>query len=73
MKVYFKNQSIVMRVSGARVPPADILFTTGAKTTGIDAGVSPTISITDDYLYVCVKGGEAGEAIWKKSLLFQSI
>ena len=49
------------------------IFTSGVKTTGIDAGVLGTISITDDYIYVCVTGGVAGVAIWKKSLLFQSI
>ena len=30
------------------------------------------VSITDDYLYICVKGGAAGSAIWKKAPLFVS-
>jgi hypothetical protein len=49
------------------------VFTTGEKITGRDAGIYLSISITDDYLYVCVTGGEAGVAVWKKSLMFQSI
>jgi hypothetical protein len=47
--------------------------TSGEKVTGVHAGVLGTISITDDYMYLCVKEGEAGVAIWKKSLLFQSL
>jgi hypothetical protein len=30
------------------------------------------MSLTDDYIYVCVRGGEAGQAIWKKFILFTS-
>ena len=51
---------------------ANLLVLSGEKQTGIDAGIYPSISITDDYLYVCVTGGEAGVAIWKKSLLFHT-
>ena len=51
---------------------AALLVLAGEKKTGVDAGVCPSISITDDYLYVCVTGGVAGVAIWKKSLMFQT-
>jgi hypothetical protein len=44
----------------------------GAKQTGIDAGVQGQISITDDYGYFCVTGGPVGIAIWKKFILFQT-
>ena len=44
----------------------------GAKQTGLDAGVQGQISITDDYGYFCVTGGPAGTAIWKKFILFQT-
>lgn len=47
-------------------------FLTGAKKTGVDAGVMPSFSFTDDYLYILVQEGTAGEAIWKKALLFQT-
>jgi len=47
-------------------------FLTGAKQTGVDAGVWPSFSVTDDYLYILVQGGDAGTAIWKKALLFQT-
>jgi len=44
----------------------------GAKQTGLDAGVQGQISITDDYGYFCVTGGPVGIAIWKKFILFQT-
>ena len=44
-------------------------FLTGVKKTGVDAGVMPSFSFTDDYLYILVQGGAVGEAIWKKTLL----
>ena len=47
-------------------------FLTGAKKTGVDPGVMPSFSFTDDYLHILVQGGAAGEAIWKKALLFQT-
>ena len=50
----------------------DAAFMTGAKKTGIDAGVMPSFSITDDYLYILVQEGDAGTAIWKKALLYQT-
>lgn len=46
---------------------------TGERITGIDGGVLNSLSIGNDYLYVCVQGGEAGVAIWKKMVLFQSV
>jgi len=42
----------------------------GEKKTGVDAGTIGQMSITDDYLYICVLSGEIGIAIWKKSVLF---
>jgi len=50
----------------------DIAVGLGEKKTGVDAGVCPSFSFTDDYLYVCVKSGDANTAIWKKTLLFQT-
>ena len=49
-----------------------IRFTEGEKYTSTDAGIVGEISITDDYLYVCVKTGTTGNAIWKKAPMFQS-
>lgn len=48
------------------------MFTTGEKITGRDAGLLDQESRTDDYIYKCVKGGDAGVAIWKKFVLFES-
>ena len=44
----------------------------GERKTGIDPGYFGQQSITDDYLYTCVQGGLAGEAIWKKSILMHT-
>jgi len=49
-----------------------ILVLSGEKKTGTDAGVCPSFSITDDYMYVCVQSGDAASAIWKKILLFHT-
>ena len=46
---------------------------TGEKKTGVDSGYYRQISITDDYLFICVLEGEAGTAIWKKTILFQTL
>lgn len=45
---------------------------TGAKTTTSDAGTYGQTSLDDDYLYVCVQTGTAGNAIWKKIPLVES-
>jgi hypothetical protein len=42
------------------------------KKTGIDAGYLGQRAFDDDYWYVCTKEGEAGVAIWKKSMLFNT-
>ena len=52
---------------------ADVVYGSTEKKTGIDAGYLGEISITDDYLYVCVLAGIAGEAKWKKLPMFISI
>jgi len=44
-------------------------MTEGEKITGRDAGVISNISLTDDYLYVCVESGDAANAIWKKFII----
>lgn len=42
----------------------------GAKASATDAGTFGQLSLTDDYLYICVQTGTAGNAIWKKTVLF---
>lgn len=49
-----------------------INFLSGEKKSGVHAGRLWQMSLSDDYLYVCVKAGEIGVAIWKKTLLFQT-
>jgi hypothetical protein len=44
----------------------------GEKSSVTDAGVLLQMSVTDDYLYVCVKAGEAGSAVWKRTILFKT-
>lgn len=55
-------------------PTSQITIGTGEKLTGVDAGTLHQLSVTDDYLYVCVSPGtEPGTATWKKLALTQSI
>lgn len=42
----------------------------GPKSSSNDSGGIGDMSITDDYLYICVSSGNAGNAIWKKIPLF---
>ena len=42
----------------------------GARSSANDAGTFGDISLTDDYTYFCVQSGSAGNAIWKKSIMF---
>ena len=42
----------------------------GEKSSSTDAGEFGDMSITDDYLYICVSGGNAGTATWKRIPLF---
>ena len=49
-----------------------VTLLTGERKSGVDAGVCPSFSFTDDYMYVCVKTGDSESAIWKKTLLFHT-
>lgn len=44
----------------------------GEKKTGVDAGTLGQLSVTDDYLYICVKQGDSTTAVWKRIVLFQT-
>jgi hypothetical protein len=43
----------------------------GAKSSATDPGALFEMSVTDDYLFVCVRAGEAGSAVWKRTILFK--
>jgi hypothetical protein len=45
-------------------------ITFGAKASSSDAGTLFQMAIDDDYLYICVSAGSAGNAKWKRCLLF---
>lgn len=45
----------------------------GEKRTSTDAGYFGQMSLTDDYLYVCVKEGVGGDAKWKKISMYESL
>jgi hypothetical protein len=45
---------------------------TGAKLSSVDAGTYGQTSLDDDYLYICIQTGTAGNAIWKKIPLVES-
>lgn len=49
-----------------------ISFGYGEKKTGIHSGKEFELSVTDDYLYICVQPGDEKNAIWKKIILFQT-
>lgn len=44
----------------------------GPRSSASDSGLLFEISIDDDYMYVCVKEGSVGNAIWKKSILIRN-
>jgi hypothetical protein len=44
----------------------------GDKSSAVDAGLMGQISIGDDYVYFCTVQGTAGNATWKKTVLFQT-
>lgn len=44
----------------------------GPKSSQSDAGYFGQVSLEDDFLYICVKAGEAGSAVWKKTILFNT-
>lgn len=45
-------------------------ITFGAKSSASDAGDLFQMAIDDDYLYICVLAGTAGNAKWKRTVLF---
>lgn len=55
----------------ARIDAA-VTYSEGERYSSIHAGTVGMISITDDYIYICVKTGTAGNAVWKKSPMFIS-
>lgn len=42
----------------------------GERLTGIHPGAYGEMSLTDDYLFVCVRAGGPGLATWKRTVLF---
>lgn len=48
------------------------IMATGAKYSATHAGMLHETSCDDDYMYICVVAGTAGNAIWKKTPLFKS-
>jgi hypothetical protein len=78
-----KVTSISSESTDIEYPSAKLLFSQlagkanaigwGARTSSNDAGTLTDMSLDDDYLYVCVFTGIAGEARWKKALLFESL
>ena len=48
------------------------LIPEGEKSSAIHAGTFGEMSLSDDYLFLCVKTGTAGNAIWKRTILHQT-
>ena len=55
---------------GEKGDPLNVM--TGARSSAVDAGNFGEISLADDYVYFCVLSGTAGNAVWKKSLMFST-
>ncbi len=65
------------KILGTDPETGEIIFVSnlipeGEKHSAIDAGKFGEMSLTDDYLFLCVKTGTAGNAIWKKTSLHQT-
>lgn len=43
----------------------------GTKQSAVHAGDLFDVSVDDDYLYICVSGGTAGNAIWKRTSIIK--
>lgn len=54
------------------IPIPIVKATFGTRTTGTNEGILGEIYTDDDYIYICVLAGEAGTAIWKRSMLSQT-
>ena len=57
---------------GDKGDPGVISFGIGERSSATDAGTFGNMSLTDDYMYVCTQTGTAGNAIWKKMVMFQT-
>jgi hypothetical protein len=44
----------------------------GDKSSATDAGNFGEVSLGDDYVYFCTQTGTAGNAVWKKTVLFNT-
>lgn len=54
------------------LPSINEYISYGSKYSSVHAGELFDISIDNDFLYICVQTGTAGNAIWKKTALMQS-
>jgi hypothetical protein len=50
----------------------EIEITSGDKSSLVDSGEFGDICLGDDYVYFCVQSGTAGNAVWKKAVLFKT-
>ena len=66
------EQDFLDSLKGEAGEDGSAAFGFGTKQTGVDAGVLKEVSFDNDYMYVCVIAGEAGVAVWKKSVLFNT-
>lgn len=70
--VYIQDNDITTIVHTGDLSAIIPTITLGSKQTGTDAGIFGELSIVDDYAYLCVYGGIAGVAIWKRITLFNT-
>lgn len=66
--IVIKNNLVPIKIIGSR-GPAGLVVTNGSKYSAIDEGQLNNISIDDDFIYICVQSGTAGNAKWKRAPL----
>lgn len=70
LPVYDTDGKRIYIWDGAEWKVINYSLSEGVKSSAIDSGNIFDMSITDDYMFICVKTGSAGNAIWKKVVLF---
>lgn len=68
----YSQQAKIYRDEARQIADGVFGIGSGAKYSNTHAGTLNDLSLDNDYLYICVQTGTAGNAIWKKTLLFQS-
>jgi hypothetical protein len=64
------NKTIVRNIKDIQSTTYVVPF--GTKRSEFDAGAVGEMSVDDDFFYICVTAGSAGNAIWKRTALIKN-